>query len=67
MNGETWNEIFFRDREDVMDSSPSVFTGDKEFSTGAKYSGQQALSLMQDRPFPLCVLAEVLWVDVFQE
>jgi hypothetical protein len=66
-NGDEWDEIFFRDRADLMDASPPVFTGDKEVSTGATYSTQQAISVSQDRPFPLCLLAEVLWCDVYGE
>jgi hypothetical protein len=61
----TWDEIFFRDRVDMMDASPKVFTGDKEISTGAGFSTQQAITLMQDRPFPLCVLAEILWCNFY--
>jgi hypothetical protein len=64
-DGETWDEIFFRDRVDLMDASPKAFTGDKEISTGAGFSTEQAISLMQDRPFPLCVLAEILWVNFY--
>jgi hypothetical protein len=66
-NGDEWDEIFFRDRADPMDASPPVFTGDKEVSTGATYSTQQAISVSQDRPFPLCLLAEILWCDVYGE
>jgi len=66
-NGEEWDEIYFRDRADLMDASPPMFTGDKEVSTGATYSTQQAISVRQDRPFPLCLLAQVLWVDVYGE
>jgi hypothetical protein len=66
-DGDTWDEIFFRDRADPMDDSPPVFTGDKEVSTGATYSTQQAMSIRQDRPFPLCVLAEILWVNFYGE
>jgi hypothetical protein len=64
-DGESWDEIYFRDRDDMMDASPRVFTGDKEVSTGAGFDTQQAVSLMQDRPYPLCVLAEVLWVNFY--
>jgi hypothetical protein len=66
-DGENWDEIYFRDRADPMDSSPPVFTGDKEVSTGATYSTQQAISVRQDRPLPLCLLAQVLWCDVYGE
>ena len=66
-NGEEWDEIYFRDRADLMDASPPMFTGDKEVSTGATYSTQQAISVRQDRPFPLCLLAQILWIDVYGE
>ena len=64
-NGASWDEVYFRDRVDLMDASPAVFTGDKEVSTGAGFSTQQAMSVMQDRPFPLCILAEILWVNYY--
>jgi hypothetical protein len=66
-NGSDWDEIFFRGHGDVMDSSPQVFSGDKEVRTGADYQTQQAISLRQDRPFPLCVLAQILWVNFYGE
>jgi hypothetical protein len=62
-----WDEIFFRDREDLMDTSPSVFSGDREVSTGANFDHQQAITLRQDRPFPLCVLAMIYWADAYGE
>ena len=62
-NGETWDEIFFRDRADRMDASPPIFTGDKKVSTGANFSTGQAISIMQDRPFPCCILAMIMWTD----
>jgi hypothetical protein len=66
-NGDQWDEIFFRDRPDLMDTSPSVFTGDREIATGANFSTQQAMSLRQTRPFPLAVLALILWADYYGE
>ena len=66
-NGIDWDEIFFRDRDDPMDTSPSVFTGDRRLSTGATFSTQQAMSIRQDRPFPCCVLALILWVNYYGE
>ena len=60
-----WDEVFFRDRDDHMDDSPSVVTGDREVATGANFSTQQAISIRQDRPLPLCVLAEILWVNYY--
>jgi hypothetical protein len=62
-----WDEIFFRDRDDKMDSSPSVFTGDRRISTGATFNTQQAITIMQDRPFPCCVLAMMLWCNFYGE
>ena len=66
-DGDKWDEIFFRDREDLMDTSPSVFTGEREVFTGAKFNAMQAMSLRQDRPFPLCVLAMIYWADNYGE
>jgi hypothetical protein len=61
--GKRWDEIFFRDRDDPMDTSPSIFTGDRRVTTGATYETQQAISIRQERPFPCCVLALILWMD----
>lgn len=66
-NGDKYDEIFFRDRDDLMDSSPSVFTGDREVFTGANFNTTQAITIMQDRPFPLCVLALIYWSDTYGE
>ena len=60
-----WDEIFFRDRDDVMDASPSVFTGDREVATGTNFRNNNQISLRQNRPFPLAVLAMVLWSDFY--
>jgi len=62
-----WDEIFFRDREDLMDTSPSVFTGDREVFTGANFKTTQAISIVQDRPFPLTLLAMIYWSDSYGE
>lgn len=62
-----WDEIFFRERASRMDDSPPIFTGDKEVYTGANFSATQAITLKQDRPFPLCVLAMVYWSDAYGE
>ena len=66
-NGTKWDEIFFRDRDDPMDTSPSVYSGDREVFTGANYNPQQAITIRQDRPFPLCVLAMIYWADSYGE
>ena len=66
-DGTKWDEVFFRDREDLMDSSPSVFTGDREVFTGANFNTAQAMTIAQDRPFPLCILALIYWSDTYGE
>ena len=66
-DGESWDEIFFRDRIDFMDESPSVFTGDREFATGTNFRDLQQISLRQNRPFPLVVLAMIEWVNFYGE
>jgi hypothetical protein len=66
-NGDEWDEIFFRDRVDLMDASPSVFSGDRQISTGATFTTQQAITLRQTRPFPCCVLAVILWANYYGE
>jgi hypothetical protein len=64
-NGDEWDEIFFRDRVDLMDTSPSIYTGDQKVATGATFTTQQAITLRQTRPFPCCVLAMVLWANYY--
>ena len=64
-DGNGWDEIFFRDRVDLMDTSPSVFTGDRKISTGASFDTQMAITLRQTRPFPCCVLAMILWANYY--
>jgi hypothetical protein len=64
-DGKTWDEIYFRERDDKMDSSPPPFTGDKRVSTGATYDTQQAMSIRQTRPFPCCILAMIYWADFY--
>ena len=66
-DGVKWDEIFFRDRDDKMDTSPSVFSGDREVHTNANFKPQQAVSIRQDRPFPCCVLAMICWADSYGE
>ena len=66
-DGESWDEIFFRDRIDFMDESPSVFTGDREFATGTNFRDAQQISLRQNLPFPLVVLAMIEWVNFYGE
>jgi hypothetical protein len=66
-DGQSWDEIFFRDRIDFMDESPSVFTGDREFATGTNFRDLQQISLRQNRPFPLVILAMIEWVNFYGE
>jgi hypothetical protein len=63
-DGAKWDEIFFRDREDLMDTSPSVFTGDREVSPaqvqhGASHKPHAGPAI------PLCVLAMIYWADSY--
>jgi hypothetical protein len=66
-DGKSWDEIFFRDRDDVMDDSPNAFTGDREFATGTNFRTFQEISMRQNRPFPLVLLAMIEWVNVYGE
>jgi hypothetical protein len=66
-DGKSWDEIYFRDRDDVMDDSPSAFTGDREFATGTNFRTFQEISMRQNRPFPLVLLAMIEWVNVYGE
>jgi hypothetical protein len=66
-DGQSWDEIFFRDRIDFMDASPNVFSGDREFATGTNFRNEQQISLRQNRPFPLVVLAMIEWVNFYGE
>jgi hypothetical protein len=66
-DGKSWDEVYFRDRDDVMDDSPSAFTGDREFATGTNFRTFQEISMRQNRPFPLVLLAMIEWVNVYGE
>lgn len=56
-DGSEWFDIFARGSNDVMDSSPAAFTGDKKVYTGGKYSDSGDVWIKQDLPMPLVVLA----------
>jgi hypothetical protein len=66
-DGKSWDEVYFRDRDDVMDDSPSAFTGDREFATGTNFRTFQEISMRQHRPFPLVILAMIEWVNFYGE
>jgi hypothetical protein len=66
-DGKSWDEIYFRDRDDAMDGSPSAFTGDREFATGTNFRTFQEISMRQNRPFPLVLLAMIEWVNFYGE
>lgn len=52
--------ILFRDGDDLMDSSPGLYTGDKtlEFPRGQETS--QRITVQQDQPLPMTILAIIL-------
>ncbi|MEO6055104.1 MAG: carbohydrate-binding protein, partial [Chthoniobacterales bacterium] len=56
-SGATWDPIYSRTTFDVMDSSPPVFTGMKRLYTGGDYNVGATITLRQDQPLPLTVLA----------
>ena len=49
--------VSFRNTTDTMDTSPALFTGDKEVYTGGSYDGDGSFFIVQDQPYPLNVLA----------
>jgi hypothetical protein len=49
--------VSFRSTGDVMESSPELFTGDKEVYSGGSYDGDGSFYLVQDQPYPLNILA----------
>lgn len=49
--------VSFRNTTDVMDSSPALFTGDKELYKGGSYDGDGSFYIVQDQPYPLNILA----------
>jgi hypothetical protein len=55
----TWDAIFSRSTTDPMDDSPEVFSGDKEFSVSGNYSRDGLITIRQNQPLPLTVLAIV--------
>lgn len=66
-DGAAWDTIFARNISDVMDSSPPVFTGDKEVYTGSSWGDTADLLVRQNDPLPLCVLALIPKWDVVGE
>jgi len=55
--GSAWDWMFSRTTHDPMDSSPPVFTGDKEFPVTGNHSRAAVIALRQTQPLPLTVLA----------
>ena len=53
----TWDKMFSRTTTDAMDSSPPVFTGDKEFPVTGNHSRDGVIAVRQTQPIPLTVLA----------
>jgi hypothetical protein len=64
---ENWDEIYFRQPDDLMDESPSVFTGDHEVATGANYRTMVQMSVRQTLPFPQAIIAMTVLVDFYGE
>jgi hypothetical protein len=64
-DGQEYFPIYTRTPEDPMDSSPPVFTGDKEIHMGGGYSDTADVYIRQQQPFPLTVLALIPKWDVF--
>ena len=54
-----WDSIFSRSTTDPMDDSPEVFSGDKEFPVSGNYSRDGLITIRQNQPLPLTVLAIV--------
>lgn len=54
---EKWDHMFSRTTTDEMDSSPPVFTGDKEFPVAGNYSRAAVITIRQTQPLPLTILA----------
>lgn len=58
--GEDLNKlenISFRGNSDPMDSSPPLFTGDKERKISGTYDRDVKLFIQQDQPYPLNIIA----------
>jgi len=53
----TFTQFPFRDTQDVMDSSPPLFTGEKEIKVRARYGTEGSVTLKQTQPLPMTVLA----------
>ena len=53
----TFTQFPFRNTADDMDSSPPLFTGDKEIPIMARYSKEGNVTIKQTQPLPMTVLA----------
>ena len=62
-DGENWTAVTFRHDGDLMDASPSMFTGDQRLVVDGGYEFSAQLSLRSSDPFPLCILAIIPEVD----
>jgi hypothetical protein len=58
-DGAQWFDLFARSAGDAMDDSPPAFTGDKKVYTGGTYADSAEVTLKQELPLPMTVLAIV--------
>ena len=58
-DADNLDEINFRSGSDPMDSSPPLFTGDKEIKFRGGWSKEGQVFIRQDQPLPLHLLAVV--------
>lgn len=59
-----WRDLPFRDRNDPMDESPALFTGDKRLLWPGEYEYEGDLILKQRQPLPWQIVALIVKYEV---
>lgn len=54
-----FENVVFRDTDDVMDDSPALFTGDKEVQFPGEFETEGDIVVKQDQPLPMTLIAIV--------
>lgn len=57
VDGETWNEVSFRQQQDVMGQAPPLFTGDMAINIDGQVDFAGQYWLRQTQPYPSTILA----------
>jgi hypothetical protein len=65
-DGVTMDDVVFREDETAMDSSPSLFTGDKEIPFDGNFDYAGDIVITQDQPLPMTVLGITAEYEITQ-